>query len=338
MMRLPPFQYVAPKTVAEAVELKAKHGSNAMYVAGGTDLYPKMKRRQFEPEVLIGLRDIEELHGLTNGSSTSSPTPNGIRIGAGMSLTEVANHPEIQHRYPAMAQAASLVSSPQLRNMGTIGGNLCVDTRCTYYDQNFPWRKALGFCMKKDGDVCWVALSSPRCLAVASSDCAPVAIALGAKVHLLSGEGERIIPAEGLYQNDGIDYLEKSPDELLTAIHLPDLAGWRATYWKLRRRGSIDFPILGVAVALKMTPDGTCQEARIVLGAVASSPLLVTEASELLVGEKVTVELVTEVAQVAYKAAKPLDNTDMALSYRNKMVKIYVTSALLEAAGLSELS
>jgi 4-hydroxybenzoyl-CoA reductase subunit beta len=327
MMRLPMFEYVCPKTLDEAVALKAEHGQQSMYVAGGTDLYPKMKRRQIEPQVLISLREIAELGTFSNGQ--------GINVGANMTLAAVANHPQIKDQYPALAQAAGLVSSPPLRNAGTIGGNLCVDTRCTYYDQTFQWRKALGFCMKKDGDVCWVALSSPRCLAVSSSDCAPVAIALDASVRLVGPEGERTIPASALYQDDGIDYLAKSPDEILASIHFPPSGGWETAYWKLRRRGSIDFPILGVAVALRLDDEGRCQEARIVLGAVASRPVILgEEITGMLLGQKMTSELADQVAAKAYRPAKPLDNTDMALSYRKKMARVYIAGALLEAAGI----
>ena len=225
---------------------------------------------------------------------------------------------------------------PPLRNVGTIGGNLCVDTRCTYYDQTYQWRKALGFCLKKSGDTCWVALSSPRCLAVASSDCAPVAIALDAQVRLVGPEGERIIPVSALYNNDGVDYLLKSPDEILVSIHLPNRDGWRMAYWKMRRRGSIDFPILGVAVVLRLDVEGSCRAARIVLGAVASQPLIANEAASLLVGKRITPELVQLAADEAYKLAKPLDNTDMALGYRKKMTRVYIARALSKAAGLSQ--
>ncbi len=326
MMRLPPFEFMTPGTLKEAVELKTKYGSKAMYVSGGTDLYPKMKRRQFTPKVLISLNKIEQLQTLSNGD--------GMTIGAGLTLAEVADQPEIRSRYPALAHAAGLVSSPPLRNVGTIGGNLCVDTRCTYYDQTYQWRKALGFCLKKDGDTCWVALSSPKCLAVTSSDCAPVAIALDARVRLIGPEGERTVPVAALYTNDGKDYLLKSPEEILVSIHLPSRDNWRTAYWKLRRRGSIDFPILGVAVALKLDAQGVCTAARIVLGAVASQPVSVDEAASRLIGNKITPELIQEVAQGAYRLAKPLDNTDMALSYRNKMSKVYVAGALSEAAGI----
>ncbi|HIL87637.1 MAG TPA: 4-hydroxybenzoyl-CoA reductase [Deltaproteobacteria bacterium] len=323
MLRLPPFEFLAPQSVAEAVALKAEHGADAMFVAGGTDLYPNMKRRQFEPPKLIGLSALQELHTLEFDE--------GLTLGAGISLSKIASHPELQKRYPALAAAAALVSSPQLRSMGTIGGNLCVDTRCTYYDQSFAWRKALGFCMKKDGDICWVARSSPKCLAVSSSDCAPVAIVLDAEFRLVGPEGERTVPASAFYQNDGMAYLQKREDELLVSLKLPPRDGWRMSYQKLRRRGSIDFPILGVATALRLAEDGTCAEARIVLGAVASCPLRAEGAEAALVGAAITPERIQQAAQLAAKLAKPMDNTDMSLGYRKKVTASFVAKALQAA-------
>jgi 4-hydroxybenzoyl-CoA reductase subunit beta len=339
MLRLPPFEYLTPQSLDEAIGMMLKHGQDAMLVAGGTDVYPGMKRRIFEPKKLIGLRQIKELRKfeLDDFSSSiqnpKSKIQNGLVLGAGLTLTQVSTHPEIIRRYPALATAAGLVSTPQLRNMGTIGGNLCVDTRCTYYNQTEPWRQALGYCMKKAGDTCWVAPGSPRCWAVSSSDTAPVMIALGASVRLMRPLGERVIPVEALYQNDGIAYLSKAPDEILVGIHLPDTTGVKMSYLKLRRRGSFDFPILGVAVALRQAEDGTCTEANIVLGAVASYPIKATDAEAILVGQKLTDELIEEAAKLAFKPAKPLDNTDMGHPYRKQMVRVYVARALRDAAS-----
>src|SRR5919108_2149037 len=235
MLRLPRFRYHEPTTVSEALRLWADAAPDAAYVAGGTDLYPNMKRRQQTPATVIALHRIGELR-------TLSGTPEaGMTVGACVTPTELATPPAIRDHYPAVAHAAHVVSTPILRNMGTIGGNLLLDTRCNYYNQNYEWRKAINFCMKRDGDICWVAPSSPRCWAVQSSDGAPVAVALGAELTLVSARGERRIPAAGLYRNDGIDYLTKAPDELLVAYHLPPVDGWRATYHKLRRRDSFDF-------------------------------------------------------------------------------------------------
>ena len=332
MLRLPPFEYHAPSNIAEAVALKAELGDSAMYSAGGTDLFPNMKRRQFTPQNLIGLTDLQELRIISEEKSA-----NGLLIGSGVSLSEVAQHAEIRERFPALAQAAALVSAPQLRNMGTLGGNLCLDTRCNYYNQTFQWRKALGFCLKKDGDTCWVALSSPKCLAVSSSDCAPVVLALNAEFNLAGPEGQRTVAAAEFYKNDGADFLNKTSDELLVSIRLPEHEGWKMNYKKLRRRDSIDFPILGVATALRLESSGSkgatldCAEIRIVLGAVASAPLRAYEAEKMLVGERLTTERIAAAAQLAAKLAKPMDNTDMTLGFRKKMVARFVEEALKEA-------
>ncbi len=248
MMRLPQFHYLAPRSLAEAADLLAEHGPRASLVAGGTDLFPNMKRRQQEPGIVIGLRGIADLRAVER-------IDGGVRIGATASLHDVATHPAVRERYPALSAAAHLVSTPHLRRMGTLGGNLCLDTRCTYYDQSYHWRKSIDFCMKKDGAICWVAPGSPRCWAVSSSDTAPVAVALGAQLQLVSAHGERTIAARDFFRDDGIQFLTRAADEIVSAIDLPDLSGWRMTYKKLRRRGSFDFPILGVAAAVKLDGD-----------------------------------------------------------------------------------
>jgi 4-hydroxybenzoyl-CoA reductase subunit beta len=329
MMRLPPFTYRAAVSVADAVKLMAEHGPEAMLVAGGTDLYPNMKRRQFEPAVLVGLRGIRELVGV-RGSPRG-----GLTIGAGTTLAAVSRHPAIGAGYAGLGEAAGLVSSPQLRNMGTIGGNVCVDTRCNYYNQSHQWRKALGFCMKKDGAVCLVAPSSPRCWALSSSDTAPVLWSLGASVRLVGPEGERTLPVADLYRDDGIEYLSKRPGEILTDIMLPPADGMRSAYLKLRRRGSFDFPILGVAVSLAM--EGTVvRQARIVLGAVASQPREAVAAAALLTGERLTAELIERASDEAAGPAKPLDNADLTHPYRKRMTRVFVARALRRLAGMPE--
>jgi 4-hydroxybenzoyl-CoA reductase subunit beta len=329
MMRLPSFAYLAPASVAEAVRRLGDHGPRAMVVAGGTDLYPNMKRRQFEPSVLVGLRGIRELAGIRGAAAT------GLTIGAGTTLSATSQHPEIARHYPALAIAAGLVSTPQLRNMGTLGGNVCVDTRCNYYNQSYQWRKAVNFCMKKDGEICLVAPGSPRCWAVSSSDTAPALWSLGATVRLTGAAGERVIPISALYRDDGIDYLTKRPDEILTEIMIPPADGVRSVYLKLRRRGSFDFPVLGVAVALAMDGD-VVTRARIVLGAVASLPREASEASGLLAGERLGAELIDRVAAAAARPSRPLDNTDLTHPYRKKMTRVFVARALRRLAGLPE--
>jgi 4-hydroxybenzoyl-CoA reductase subunit beta len=324
MMRLPSFRYLAPRKPREAARMLSDHGPEAMPVAGGTDLYPNMKRRQFEPKVLVGLRGLE---GLRRLSGTSQ---NGIEMGGLLTLTELTESELLCSEYPALARATGLVSSPILRNMGTIGGNLCIDTRCNYYNQNFEWREAIHFCMKKDGEICWVAPGSKRCWAISSSDTAPVFMALEAEVTLVGPEGERRIPVGNLYKHDGIEFTTKRSDEILTKIHVPPADGVRATYLKLRRRGSIDFPILGVAAAVKTAADGKVEKAHIVLTAVESAPVEAEKAEQMLVGQRLTPELIQEAAAVAYRPARPLDNTDLTHAYRKKMARVYVARALEE--------
>ena len=259
MMRLPWFSYWSPATLAEAASILAGEGPSAMIVAGGTDLLPNMKRKQQVPKTLVSLRQLEGLRRITNGS--------GLRLGSGLTLTNVVAAEQVRSDYRALWQAAAQVATPHLRNMGTLGGNLCLDTRCSYYNQNYEWRKAIDFCMKKDGTICWVATKSRLCLAVSSTDTAPALMALGAKVRLVSSRGEREVALADLYRNDGMDYLTRKSDEILTDVMLPEAAGWQSSYWKLRRRGSFDFPVLGVAAAVRLNADVMVEDARIVLGA-----------------------------------------------------------------------
>ena len=212
--------------------------------------------------------------------------------------------------------------------MGTIGGNLLLDTRCNYYDQNYEWRKGINFCLKKDGDTCWVAPGSPTCWAVQSSDLVPLMVALGAKIHLVSTLGERVITAAGFYNNDGISYLHKRPDELLAAVELPPLNGWRAVYHKLRRRGSFDSPVLGVAARLDVASDGTVTDAKIVLGGIAPAPLEMADAQSKIIGLPLTADSIEAAAESAYNKARPLDNTDFVMNWRKQMARVYVRRAL----------
>jgi 4-hydroxybenzoyl-CoA reductase subunit beta len=357
-MRLPHFAFHAPRDVNEAADLLARAApGTAMLLAGGTDLLPNMKRRQQVPTTLIGLRQIASLRQISAGTGSTelraSPLTsvgaegstgrraNGLTIGAGVTLSELVRHLHARQAstgdapaaYAGLWQAAAQVATPHLRNMGTIGGNLCLDTRCNYYDQNYEWRKAIDFCMKKDGETCWVATSSPRCLAVSSTDTAPMLVALGAEVSLVSAAGTRRIALSDLYRNDGIHYLTRQPNEILTAVHVPQLDGWRSTYWKLRRRGSFDFPVLSVAAALEMSPDGIVTTGRIVLGAVASRPVEAPAAIEALVGRPLGDDSIADAAAAAAHPAKPMDNTDFSLVWRKRVTRDFVTYALRELRG-----
>lgn len=323
MMRLPKFTYVVPRTIGEAVRMMGDAGASGQFVAGGTDLYPNMKRRQQTPRTVISVGRIPELHRIEGDGKA------GLRIGAGVSLTDIVEHPVVNRDYPAVARAARLISTPTLRNMGTVGGNLLLDTRCNYYDQNFEWRKGVNFCLKKDGDVCWVAPGSEKCWAVQSADLVPLMVAIGARLRLVSTVGDRLVEARGFYNDDGIDYLHKRPDELLAEIQLPPADGWRAVYKKLRRRGAFDFPVLGVAARLDFE-NGTVKDARVVLGGIAPAPLEVESASKALVGNQFDEESMRAAAEACYFRARPLDNTDYLMNYRKQMARPFVLRALEE--------
>ncbi len=328
MLRLPPIKVHAPATVQEAAKALAK--DNARLIAGGTDLLPNMKRRHQKAETVISLMSIP-------GLDTIDASGKDIRLGGTAKLSNIIRDDRIRERLPAFAKAVASISSPPLRNMGTIGGNLCVDTRCTYYNQTEEWRRSIDYCLKEEGTICWVATKSPRCWAHTASDSAPILCALDAKVRLVSANDEREILLADMYVDDGIDYLSKKPDEILTEVIVPgssDSSHCRSAFWKLRRRGSIDFSTLSVAVAVWMDKAAKVTKASMVLGAVGSAPMPVAEANTLLVGNALNEELIGEVARAAHKIAQPMDNTDFAASWRGKMAEQYAIAALREIAGL----
>ena len=332
MLRLPRFQLHTPATVRDAALLLQEHraaeqdaaktgtpGITVMLVAGGTDLFPNMKRRQFTPTTLIALGTALP-RNITFGTA--------VTIGAGATLTLVANDPRIAEGYRALAEAAVSISTPQLRNMGTIGGNLCLDTRCNWYDQSLFWRLAEGMCMKTDPSVvCRVAPSSPRCLAVASADTVPALLALGASVRIVKADGERVVALADLYREDGISPMVMGRDDIVTEILLPRADGWRSTYLKLRDRGSFDFPIVGLAAAVRLE-GGIVRDARVAMTAVGSRPMLVGAAATALVGSKLEDDAIAAAADAAHKIARPMDNTSGTIAQRKKTVPVFATRAL----------
>ncbi len=330
MMRLPKFEYRAARTVEEALDWIGEfEGSvdktpeaRAMLMAGGTDVLPNMKHRLFTPQVVIGLRHVLSLRGIAY-----SPD-HGLRIGANVTLNEIANSPLIRSHYPALAQAAEVVSTPQLRQMGTIGGNLCLDTRCNYYNQSEFWRQARDFCLKKGSDICRVAPNGTGCYAVSSCDTAPVLLAFGATVRVASRTGDRIASVAELYHDDGIHPVRLHQGEVLTDIYLPaQMAGWRSVYEKYRVRGSFDFPIASVAAVARFDGD-LCTGVHVVLQGVATQPLPLPEVDALLHGQRWTPELLVAAADLAYRAAHPMDNTAGTIALRRRAIKAHTRRAL----------
>jgi len=328
VLRLPPIKLESPATIEAAAEALA--GGDTRLVAGGTDLWPNMKRRHQTAETVVSLMSIPDLDTIDSGRPD-------IRIGATATLTDVIRDDRVRERFPAFATAVASISSPPLRNMGTIGGNLCLDTRCTYYNQTEEWRRSIDYCLKERGDICWVATSSPKCWAHTASDSAPILCALDAHVLLVSASGTRELPLKDFYVNDGIDYLAKRADEILTEVVIPETSDdrhCRSAFWKLRRRGSIDFSTLSVA-AVVWTDDGDIvTRAAMYLGAVGSAPMPVAAISSVLVGNRMTEDGIAEIARAAHKIARPMDNTDFTASWRGKMTEQYAAAALREVAGL----
>jgi 4-hydroxybenzoyl-CoA reductase subunit beta len=326
-MSLPSFQLLRPKTLAEATGLLAKYDGQVKVVAGGTDLLPSMKQRLFTPPYILDLRGVSELRGIHNRAG------HGVEIGALTSLSVVEHSPLIRKNYSVLYEAVKTVASPVLRNMGTIGGNLCLDTRCLWYNQSLLWRKSCGFCLKKDGDLCHVAPGGKFCWAAFSGDTPPALMSLEAKIEIAGPAGTRRTPLSEFYVNDGIARLHLAQNEIVTRVYLPESsAGWGGSYQKLRVRGSIDYPLAGVAVALKMRA-GRVEDARVAITAVNPAPFLVKDADVHLVGISPTEEIAERVGDLAASTSKPLTTSALTPEYRREMVRVFAKRAVMAAAN-----
>ena len=322
MLRLPSYAYHRPRVLAEALGLLAEHGEAAMPIAGGTDLIPNMKHGLFAPAHLVALKGVAELHGIEERDGE-------LVIGAGETLAGVAAHPLVRAWAPSLAEAAGQVAGPQLRNAGTMGGNLCLDTRCTYYNQTRFWRKSLGFCLKKDGEVCHVTKVGKKCVAAHSADTPPVLMTLGAHVDLASAEGERTLPVEDFFVADGIWNSVRRPGELVVRIRVPRARpGSRAAFRKLRQRAAIDFPLLNVAAAADLDGDGAVTELRMVVSALGSRPRAISGLEKIAAGRRLTDEVIDAVAERAFQQCHPLTNIVLDPEWRRAMVPVYVRRTL----------
>jgi 4-hydroxybenzoyl-CoA reductase subunit beta len=328
MMRLPKFEHAYPLKIEEVSLLLEKYGPKASILAGGTDLLVACKLRIAKPSCLISLQGIEELKGIIFNEGE------GLKIGAMTNLSKIRFHPFICEHYPALSQAASSVGTPQLQEMGTLGGNLCLNTRCIYYNQSESWRKVRAQCLKMDGDVCHVVPKGKKCYAVFSGDMSPALISLNAKVRLVKNLEDRLIPLSHLYTGDGKEPIALKRGELLTEIIIPSPTKRQSsTYLKYRMRGAIDFPLTGVAVQMGLDKKGICTDCRIALTGVDSAPIDVSEAGELLRGKAIDVEWVHQASQKAVEKAHPVSNTSCSTpAYRRKMVGILTKQALISVA------
>ena len=326
-MRLPDFQYVEPKLTEEACAFLKDHAQESKLIAGGTDLLPSMKQRIFKPKYVVNLCAIAGLDRIEFDERT------GLRIGALVRLRSLETDSMIWKHYPMIGQAAEAVGSVQLRQMGTLGGNLSLDTRCYYYNQSDSWRKCRPTCIKMGGETCHAVGGGKKCFAVFSGDLAPTLLALGAKIVLRSAKGERSLSLAEYYSGDGAKPLSIGPEEVLTRVEVPVLPK-RAygSYHKYRIRKSIDFPLAGVGTLIALEEGGkVCREARVVIGAAGMRPEEVKGIGDLLKGKKMTESLIEEASEMAFKMAKPVANAASTPTYRRRMIKILVQRALKQA-------
>ncbi|HLZ41706.1 MAG TPA: FAD binding domain-containing protein [Candidatus Sulfotelmatobacter sp.] len=326
-MSLPQFKLLRPRSVEEAVAHLAEHKGNIRVLAGGTDLIPSMRQKLFEPEYVLDVRGIWAMRGIKLGAEA------GVEIGALTSLRAIERSQYLRQHYPVLTEAASTVASPVLRNMGTIGGNICLDTRCLWYNQSLTWRKGCGFCIKKDGDLCHVAPGGTKCWAAFSGDTPPALLCLHAEIEIASASGTRRIPLHDFYTGLGDTYRRLQPHELVTRVFLPaSSADYRGVYRKLRVRGSIDYPLAGIAVVMKRS-NGHVADARIGITAVNPAPLLVEGATALLAGKLIDDSLAEAAGDLAAKTAKPLTTSALTPEYRREMIRVFTKRAVLAAAS-----
>ena len=337
MLRLHEYAYHRPTALAEAAGLLREH-EDALPIAGGTDLMPNMKHRLFTPRHLVGLKGIAELHGIgladAEGNAVAEDAPEAAQlvIGAAETLTAVARSPLVRRIVPALADAAAHVAGPQIRNAGTIGGNLCLDTRCTYYNQSFFWRQALGFCLKKDGDVCHVTKVGKKCVAAHSADTPPVLITLRAVADVVSADGTRTVSVDEFFVANGVWNTVRGRDELVARIRIPlPGPGVRTAYRKVRQRNAVDFPLLSIAAAAEVGADQGARSLSLVVSALGSRPRVVTGLDKLVAGNRLA-DVADAVAAQAFKQCHPLENIIVDPDWRRAMVPIYVRRAIEDLA------
>jgi 4-hydroxybenzoyl-CoA reductase subunit beta len=329
MLRLHEYTYHRPRTSREAVDLLAAHPGRALPIAGGTDLMPNMKHGLFTPDHVVALKQIPELHGIQERDGD-------LVIGAAETLTSVARHPLVRRHVPSLARAAGLVAGPQLRNMGTIGGNLCLDTRCTYYNQTYFWRDALGFCLKKDGETCHVTITGRKCVAAHSADTPPVLMTLGASIDLLSASGERTVPVDQFFVADGIANTVRGWNEIVQRVRVPlHAARLRTSFQKLRQRGAIDFPLLNIAVAADIDRDVVITDLRVVVSALGARPRVITGLEKIARGSVLDENTIDAIAERAFQQCHPLTNIIVDPDWRRAMVPVYLRRALHEIAAVA---
>jgi 4-hydroxybenzoyl-CoA reductase subunit beta len=319
MLRMDPFRTEHPSSPDEVVALLVQHGDKAKLCAGGTDVVPNLKHGLHEPEVLVHLARVQGLRGIEERADE-------LVIGAMTTLHDIATSDLVKRCAPGLAEAAALVAGPQLRRMGTLGGNLCLDTRCLYYNQTYFWREAMGFCLKKDGTLCHVVTSGQKCVAASSNDTATMLLSLDATVEVQSPSGTRSLALDDLYVAEGRHNTILQTSDLLVRCRVPKASGRRLEgFAKLRHRESIDYPLLSVGVRFDLDDAGLVRTAKLTVNAIAARPKNVP--LPFAVGRPLDAALVAEIAESARKKVTPLTNLADDPKWRKEMVAVYVRRA-----------
>ena len=326
-MSLPKFDYARPQSSAEACQLLAARGGEAHVIAGGTDLVMALKNRQKIAGVLVDLSDVPGLDQISYSDNA------GLKIGALVSLRHLAANPIVQKKYPILVEAALAVGTTQLQAMGTVGGNLCQDTCCLFFNRSELMRQSLEPCHKLGGEVCHVVNCSENCWSTYAGDLAPALLVLNAKIKIADVSGEKIVPVTELFSGDGTGPHTLAPGQFITEIQVPAPAPRSgAAYLKLRQRETLDYALLGVAINLTMAADDSiCTDATVALTAVDKAPLLI-DAARQLKGKRLTDESISELARAARDKAQPIKSLyGYTIHYRREMIPVYVAMATQEA-------
>lgn len=327
MLRLHPYQYYRPRALDEALDLLETHEGDVMPIAGGTDLVPNMKHKLFTPGHLVSLRALPELQGIERENGH-------VRIGAAETLAVIAAHEDLRGMLPSLCRACGDISGPQLRRVGTIGGNVCLDTRCTYYNQTYFWRDALGFCLKKDGDACHVVKGGTRCVAAHSADAATAMMTLAAELDIAGPNGRRAVPIDEFFTSDGVWNRRMEPGEILVGIRIPvPAAGTRFSFQKLRVRDSIDFPLMNLAAAADFDGDGRVSSLRMVVSGMGSYPRKLGKVDDAARGNRLDADVIDAIAHQAFRQSHPLTNIPVDSDWRRAMVPVLTRRALEEMAA-----
>jgi 4-hydroxybenzoyl-CoA reductase subunit beta len=325
MLRLPAFEMTMPETIDGVVEALRTPGSRL--VAGGTDIVPNLKHRLHDPPLLVSLQRVRALKTIARDDAAGV-----LRLGAGVSLTDVSRDPEVVRAFPSLAHAAGIIASPLIRNMATLGGNVNLDVRCRYVNQTPFWRSAIGGCLKSEGDVCHVVPGGRNCVAAMSSDCVPVLIGLDARIVLVGGDGRRELALADYFVADGTRHTVRADGEVTTEIIVPLPAGpRRSAYTKWTVRGSIDFPLISLALRFDLAEDSvssTVTAVRVVVGVLGSKPREVTRLDEVVGRRLDDAELGRLVADRVHAQCKPLENVPYEAPYRREMLRVYTRRAI----------